>query len=213
MGDLGLIPGLGWSSGERKGYPFWNFGLGNSTDCKIHGVAKSWTWLINYHFHFSTMSRAWQNPDLSSPSPPLTPWWSSPPPHVCSGVPGITLPHSFEASLHLVIHLSLHTFPQHELLHCTITISVFSDPHGFLWRPEWTLLLPESSQKMALWDLRGCLTNIQRIIYYTWMFSPHNLLQTTDFCWWKGNKGNWCGRPLLTSRLKLGAGLPWRSSG
>ena len=112
-----------------------------------------------------------------------------------------------------LIHLSLHTFPQHELLRCTITISILSDPHSFLWRPGWTLLLLESSQKMALWGLCDCLTNIQSIIYYTWMSSSHNLLQIIDFCWWKGNKGNWCGRPLLTSRIKLGAGLPWWSSG
>ena len=40
-GDLGSIPGLGRSSGEGKGYPLQNFGLENSMDCKIHGVAKS----------------------------------------------------------------------------------------------------------------------------------------------------------------------------
>ena len=38
-GYLGLIPGLGRSLGEGKGY----FGLENSMDCIVHGVAKSWT--------------------------------------------------------------------------------------------------------------------------------------------------------------------------
>ena len=63
-GDLGLIPGLGRSPGEGKGYcppVFWpgefhglyRSGLENSTDCIVHGVAKSQTWLSNFHFHFT----------------------------------------------------------------------------------------------------------------------------------------------------------------
>ena len=28
-------------------------GLENSMDCKVHGVAKSWTRLSNFHFHYS----------------------------------------------------------------------------------------------------------------------------------------------------------------
>ena len=43
MGDLGLIPGLGRSLGEGKGYPLRYSGLENSTDCIVHGVAKSQT--------------------------------------------------------------------------------------------------------------------------------------------------------------------------
>ena len=42
-GDLGLIPGLGRSSGEGKGYPLQYSGLENSMDCIVHGVAKSRT--------------------------------------------------------------------------------------------------------------------------------------------------------------------------
>ena len=42
-GDLGLIPGLGRSSGEEKGYPLQYSGLENSMDCINHGVAKSRT--------------------------------------------------------------------------------------------------------------------------------------------------------------------------
>ena len=39
-GDLGLIPGLGRSPGEGKGYPLWYSDLENSMDYTVHGVAK-----------------------------------------------------------------------------------------------------------------------------------------------------------------------------
>ena len=50
--DVGLIPGLGRSPGEGKGYPLQYSGLENSIDCIVHGVAKSWTQLSKFHFHF-----------------------------------------------------------------------------------------------------------------------------------------------------------------
>ena len=50
VGDLGLIPGLGRSPGEGKGYPLQNPDLENSMACIGHGVAKSWTWLSDFHF-------------------------------------------------------------------------------------------------------------------------------------------------------------------
>ena len=40
-GDLGLVPGLGRSPGEGKGYPLQYSGLENSIDCIVHGVAES----------------------------------------------------------------------------------------------------------------------------------------------------------------------------
>ena len=43
VGNLGLIPGLGRSPGEGKGYPLQYPGLENSMDCLVHGVTKSWT--------------------------------------------------------------------------------------------------------------------------------------------------------------------------
>ena len=49
-GDLGLIPGLARSPGEGKGYPLQYSGLDNSMDCVVHGVAKSWTQLSDFHF-------------------------------------------------------------------------------------------------------------------------------------------------------------------
>ena len=49
-GDLGLIPGLGRSPGEGKGYPLQYTGLENSRDCIVHGIAKSRTWLSDFHF-------------------------------------------------------------------------------------------------------------------------------------------------------------------
>ena len=50
-GDLGSILGLGRSPGEGKGYPLQYSGLENSIDCRVHGVAKSWPQLSNFHFH------------------------------------------------------------------------------------------------------------------------------------------------------------------
>jgi len=43
VGDLGSIPGLGRSPGEKIGYPLQYSGLENSMDCIVHGVAKSRT--------------------------------------------------------------------------------------------------------------------------------------------------------------------------
>ena len=43
VGDLGLIPGLGRSLGEGKGYPLQYSGLENPMDCMVHGVTKSQT--------------------------------------------------------------------------------------------------------------------------------------------------------------------------
>ena len=43
VGDLGLIPGLGRSPGEGKGYPLQYSYLENSMDCIVHGVAQSQT--------------------------------------------------------------------------------------------------------------------------------------------------------------------------
>ena len=50
--DLGLIPGLGRSLGEGKGYSLQYSGLENSMDCIVHGVAKGQTQLSDFHFHF-----------------------------------------------------------------------------------------------------------------------------------------------------------------
>ena len=49
-GDLHLIPGLGRSPGEGKGYPLQYPGLENSMDCEVYGVAKSQTRLGDFHF-------------------------------------------------------------------------------------------------------------------------------------------------------------------
>ena len=50
-GDLGLIPWLGWSPGEGKGYPHQYSGLESSMDCTVHGVTKSQTWPSDFHCH------------------------------------------------------------------------------------------------------------------------------------------------------------------
>ena len=43
VGDLALIPRLGQSPGEGKGYPIQYSGLENSMDHIVHGVTKSQT--------------------------------------------------------------------------------------------------------------------------------------------------------------------------
>ena len=53
--DLGLIPGLGRSPEEGKGYPLQDSGLENSVDCIVHGVTKSQTQLSDFHFQFLFM--------------------------------------------------------------------------------------------------------------------------------------------------------------
>ena len=54
-GDLGSIPGLRRSPGEEKDYLLQYSGLENSRDCIVHGVAKTWTGLSDFHFHFDSM--------------------------------------------------------------------------------------------------------------------------------------------------------------
>ena len=51
VGDLGLIPGLGISPGEGKGYLLQYSGVENSMDCIVHGVSKNQTGLSDFHFH------------------------------------------------------------------------------------------------------------------------------------------------------------------
>ena len=48
-GDLGSIPGLGRSPGEGNGYSLQYSGLKNSMDSIVHGVAKSWTQMNDFH--------------------------------------------------------------------------------------------------------------------------------------------------------------------
>ena len=52
VGDLGLIPGLGRSLEKGKGTHSSILAWRNSTDCIVHGVAKSQTPLSDFHFHF-----------------------------------------------------------------------------------------------------------------------------------------------------------------
>ena len=50
-GDPGSIPGLERSPGEGNGYPLQYSSLENSMDCTVHGMAKSWTQLSDFHLH------------------------------------------------------------------------------------------------------------------------------------------------------------------
>ena len=56
-GDPSSIPGLGRSAGEGISYPPQYSSLENFMDCIVHGVAKSETWLSD--FHFRTFCRTW----------------------------------------------------------------------------------------------------------------------------------------------------------
>ena len=56
-GDLGLIPGLGSSPGERKVVPLQYSGLENFMDCIVQGVAKSQTQLSDLHFTLLSRTR------------------------------------------------------------------------------------------------------------------------------------------------------------
>ena len=66
-GDLGSVPGLGRSPGEGKSYPLQYSGLENPMDCIVHGVTKSWTWLIDFHFSVYLLIR--HSPYTPSPFP------------------------------------------------------------------------------------------------------------------------------------------------
>ena len=74
VGDLGLIPGLGRSPGEGKGYPLQYSGLENSMDqgawwATLHGVPKSWAGLSDFHFFIFPCSLCrYQLPLNDSPS-------------------------------------------------------------------------------------------------------------------------------------------------
>ena len=57
--DLGLIPELGISAGERKGYPLQYSGLENSMDYMVHGISKSRTRLSDFHFRFQGSNQAY----------------------------------------------------------------------------------------------------------------------------------------------------------
>ena len=49
-GDLGSVPGLGRFPREGKSYPLQCSEMENSMDCIVHGIAKSQTWLREFHF-------------------------------------------------------------------------------------------------------------------------------------------------------------------
>ena len=54
-GELGSITRLARSHGEGKGYPLQDSGLENFMDRIVHGVAKSWTYLSDFHFTYLSL--------------------------------------------------------------------------------------------------------------------------------------------------------------
>ena len=72
-----MIPGLGRSPEEGKGYPLQYSCLENSLNCIAHGVTKSWTRLSNFHFQ-SQLIRGLNyifNISLLLPNLIGLPWW------------------------------------------------------------------------------------------------------------------------------------------
>ena len=65
-GDLGLIPGLGRSPGEGKGYLLQYSGLENSMDCVVHEVAKSWIQLSDFHCYVLHTEQGNKDKDLQN---------------------------------------------------------------------------------------------------------------------------------------------------
>ena len=57
--DLGLTSELGRSPGEGKGYPLQYSDLDNSMECMVHGLAKSWTQLSDFHFNYTLRTEKW----------------------------------------------------------------------------------------------------------------------------------------------------------
>ena len=64
-GDLGLIPGLGRSPGEGKGYLLQYSGQENYMDCILHGVSESWTRLSDFHYGLKHWSPTFLAPGTS----------------------------------------------------------------------------------------------------------------------------------------------------
>ena len=60
-GDPSSILRLGRSPGEGKGYPLQYSGPESSMDYIVHGVAKSQTWLSDFHFTSLSLSADWAN--------------------------------------------------------------------------------------------------------------------------------------------------------
>ena len=59
------FPGSGRSAGEGIGYPLQYSGLENSMDCIVHGFAKSWTRLNDFHFHMLWSEVKWSRSIVS----------------------------------------------------------------------------------------------------------------------------------------------------
>ena len=55
VGELGLIPGLGRSPGEGKGYLLQYSGLENSMDCTVHGGLKESDMTEQLSLHFTLL--------------------------------------------------------------------------------------------------------------------------------------------------------------
>ena len=114
-GDLGLVPGLGRSPGEGKGYPLHFSGLENSMGCIGHGVTKSRTRLSDFHLTFTGNTRSeWEIWDLKLQSSssfyhiPAFPLWMFFPQHLSEtsiDSPGHSFPAPHRGQLHIQVRV------------------------------------------------------------------------------------------------------------
>ena len=116
-GDPGSIPGLGRSPEEGKGYPLQYSGLEKPMDCIVHGVAKSRTWLSDFHSHFSF---DWGLKILTIHI--STTWWS----YLCT--PSLLTP-----------------FQLHCIFYCSLCSGTFSFTLSFTWNVFHCLVLSSLS--------------------------------------------------------------------
>ena len=78
-GRGGFDPGVGMIPTKGEASPLQHSGLENFMDCTVHGVAKSWTRLTDFHFQLTkdqTYNLKWQtqkaSKNLRNPPKPLT---------------------------------------------------------------------------------------------------------------------------------------------
>ena len=113
----GLIPGLGRSPREGKGYPLQYSNVENSMDCIDLGVAKSQTRLIDFTFTFYQDCMCQSPPPISSHHPPFPLIINIFVPYICVSISAlqIRLYHFSRFHIHALIYDVC--FSLYDLLH------------------------------------------------------------------------------------------------
>ncbi|CAI9149047.1 unnamed protein product [Rangifer tarandus platyrhynchus] len=130
------MPGLGRSSGEGKGYPLQYSGLENFMDT-VHGIAKSWTQLTNFHLNSPLFFSSVQL--LSHVPLFVTPWTAA-----CQASLSITNSQSLLKLMSIVlvmpsIHLTLcHTLILLPSIFCSIRVFSSESLLHIRWSKHWS---------------------------------------------------------------------------